>query len=59
MPEALAKSVRNSLYFCRVSRRTMLFIAALASSVEPSTPTVLPLSKSSLASNFNTQSNTA
>src|SRR5260221_5431470 len=41
IPESLARRIRNFSYFSPVSRLTMLLIAAFASHVVASTPTVL------------------
>ena len=49
MPDSVASRVRNSWYVSPVSRRTMLRMAALASSVVESIATVRPFSSSAAA----------
>ena len=59
IPDSVASRVRNSWYVSPVSRRTMLRIAALASSVVASTATVWPFSKPAAARRSCTQVKTA
>jgi hypothetical protein len=59
MPDASASRVSHASYASPVSRRTMLRIAALASSVVASIPIVCPSTRWASASRCNTHVNTA
>ena len=59
MPDASASRVNHASYASPVSRRTMLRIAALASSVVASIPIVCPSTRWASASRCNTHVNTA
>ena len=59
MPDASASRVSHASYASPVSRRTMLRIAALASSVVPSIPIVRPRTSWASASRYSIHVNTA